>query len=69
MSRKAKNWTTLRKLRPGALFITDDGTQAVKTEYSNGNGPDSQCQCVLLSSGEYADFPEKNDTRVRRIIV
>jgi hypothetical protein len=61
--------TTLGELRPGAVFVTKDGVLAVKSEYRYGNEPGSQCQCVLLASGEYAHFAAKNETEVREIFV
>lgn len=73
MCRRSQKWTTLDELQPGAVFITEDGIKAVKSGYYRGNEcgnePDCQWQCVLLSGGEYAHFPEKNRTRVRQIIV
>ena len=66
---KRDDWTTLGELRKGAIFETEDGIRAVKSEYHYGNEPGSQCQCVLLESGEYAHFPQKNRTRVREIIL
>lgn len=54
----------LRDLRPGAVFKTTDGIRAVKSEYRYGNEVGSQCQCVLLASGEYAHFPNGNDEEV-----
>ena len=58
-------WTTLiSQLQPGAVFKTHDGILAVKSEY---HMPNAQSECVLLASGEYAHFPEKNDTEVQEI--
>ena len=56
--------TTLEALRPGAVFMTLDGIAAVKSEYHYKSGAP---QCVLLSSGEYAHFPERGATVVREI--
>lgn len=61
------SWTTLGELPPGSIFETKEGIKAVKSEYYYSNEPYSQCQCVLLESGEYAHFPEKNKTAVRKI--
>ncbi len=58
---------TLDELPEGSLFETLDGVLAVKSEYKYSNGRDSQWQCVLLASGEYAHFEEKNRTVVRPI--
>ncbi len=60
---------TLKDLRPGAVFVTRNGTYAVKSEYYYDNGPQSQYQCVLLASGEYAHFPDGNRTLVREVKV
>ena len=46
-------WTSIGRLRNGAIFETRDGIRAVKSEYHYPNGG---CECVLLSSGEYAHF-------------
>lgn len=67
MSSGSDSWTTLEELRQGAIFVTTGGIRAVKTEYKYGNEPDSQWQCVLLESGEYAHFPDGNDTKVKEI--
>lgn len=61
------DWTTLEELPEGALFETEDGVRAAKSEYRYGNEPGSQCQCVLLASGEYAHFPERDLEKVREI--
>ena len=55
----------LGDIPPGSLFETMDGIKAVKSEYYYGNDAASQCQCVLLASGEYAHFKDKNDEKVR----
>lgn len=47
--------TTLVELRKGALFVTEDGTYAVKTKYRYDEEP-YQYQCILLESGQYAHF-------------
>lgn len=60
-------WTTLEGLREGALFETRNGVRAVKSQYhytSNGAS-----QCVLLTCGGYAHFPERGKTEVREIIL
>lgn len=58
--------TTLWELRKGAIFVTEDGAYAVKSEYRN---PDGQCQCILLASGEYAHFKDGNHTIVFEVIL
>lgn len=68
MCLRAKEWTTLDKLRPGAVFTTEDRVKAVKSEYKYGDGT-TQWECILLASGEFAHFPKKNQTKVRQIIV
>ena len=60
-----KGFVRLRNLRNGAIFETKDGTKAVKSEYHYDNG--SQCQCVLLESGEYAHFNDADETWVKEI--
>jgi hypothetical protein len=50
----------IQNLRDGALFETDDGVRAVKSEYGHWQQPD----CILLQSGEYAHFPESGATLV-----
>ncbi len=62
-------WTTLGELRYGALFVTQEGTMAVKSEYRYSNDPQAQCLCILLESGEYAHFVDGNKTLVREIVV
>lgn len=61
-------WVTLGNLRKGAIFETQKGVRAVKSEYRYPNGG---CECVLLASGEYAHFGEPgenhNDVLVREI--
>lgn len=52
---------TLEELREGALFITKDGTLAVKSQYRMSN---NQCECILLSSGSYAHFERRNSEPV-----
>lgn len=68
MCKRSSKWTTLENLRPGAVFTTRDRIKAVKSEYHYGNAG-SQWECILLASGEFADFPDKNATEVRQIIV
>jgi hypothetical protein len=67
-------WTTLGELPPGTVFETMDGIRAVKSEYyydppRGANPLPTQCECVLLASGEYAHFPNKNSTSVRKVHV
>lgn len=59
---------TLEELRPGAIFVTRNGTYAVKSEYRYSSD-NRDCQCILLDSGEYAHFPEGNKTMVREVQV
>ncbi len=67
MCQRSCEWTTLDELRPGAVFITRDGIKAVKSKYTYSNG--AQWECILLAGGEFAYFPEENQTQVRQIIV
>ncbi|BCL83132.1 hypothetical protein ccbrp13_55970 [Ktedonobacteria bacterium brp13] len=60
---------TLLELRPGAVFVTDDGVYAVKSEYRYSSHPTAQCECILLDSGEYAHFTNGNQTMVREVQV
>lgn len=62
-----RKWIRLKDLRPGAIFKTETGTKAVKSEYMYSNKADSQCQCILLKSGEYGHFIFKNETWVKEI--
>jgi hypothetical protein len=59
----------LRDLRPGAVFVTREGIYAVKSEYYYTGDSESQCECVLLASGEYAHFRDGNETLVREVSV
>jgi hypothetical protein len=68
---------TLGELRKGAVFATENGVYAVKSEYHNdgpidpvadSEGVNLQCQCILLSSGEFADFKQGNATVVYEMI-
>lgn len=61
-------WTTLEKLRKGALFQTKDGIVAVKSEYRYSN-ENLECECVLVASGEYTHFPNGNHEKVREIVL
>jgi len=63
----AYEWVTLEDLRTGAIFVTKDGIYAVKSEYYYSGEVISQSQCILLASGEFAHFPEKNKTLVREV--
>ncbi len=68
MAKPAKRWTTLRELRPGAVFETREGIKAVKSEYRCSH-QNLQFLCILLESGKYVHFPIKNATEVRQIFV
>lgn len=53
----------LKNLREGAIFVTEDGHYAIKSEYHHpyrNDGKDPRCLCILLESGEYA-APENDD--------
>lgn len=60
--------TTVERLSPGAVFATEYGVYAVKSEYRYGEEP-YQCQCVLLASGEYAHFKNGDQTIVYEVIL
>jgi hypothetical protein len=66
MSELKKGWVRLYNLRDGAIFENKDGIRAVKSEYSYSN-ENLQPQCILLASGEFAHFPDKENTWVREI--
>lgn len=68
MCKRSSEWLTLDELRPGAVFETRDHVKAVKSEYKYGDSS-TQWECILIASGEFAHFPEKNQTQVRQIIV
>lgn len=60
-------WVPLYELRPGAIFTTEDGIRAVKSEYRT----DGKIDCYLLASGEYAHFainPDVHNTTLVREI-
>lgn len=61
-----KVWRRLRNLPSGTLFATKDGILAVKSEYFYSND-NPQPQCILLASGEYAHFADKEQTWVSEI--
>lgn len=58
-------WVTLDELPPGRIFQTREGIAAIKTDEKYA-GEGSQWKCVLLASGEYAHFEEKNETEVQQ---
>lgn len=62
-------WVQLADLDKGAIFETRDGVRAVKSEYYYSNKPSAQCECILLTSGEYAHFKAGNAEPVREIAV
>jgi hypothetical protein len=64
-----EEWVMLKDLRPGAVFVTREGIYAVKSEYFYAGDSGSQCECVLLASGEYAHFRDGNETLVREVSV
>ena len=55
-------WGRLGDLPPGLIFATKNGVLAVKSEYHYSST--GHCMCVLLQSGEYAHFPEGDETLV-----
>lgn len=54
----------LKDLRAGAICVTRNGAYAVKTEYHHLNGV---CMCILLASGECAEFAGGNLEMVREV--
>lgn len=64
---RVRQWVELRNLRCGAIFETKSGIRAVKSEYHYSDV--TQCECVLLESGEYAHFPLRNREPVREIVL
>ena len=62
-------WRKLGDVEPGSVFVTHDGVLAVKSEYYYSGSADSQCECVLLASGEYAHFSGGNGEMVRVVDV
>lgn len=62
-----EDWVELGNLREGAVFETEGGNRAVKSEYMYSNNPNAQCLCVLLESGEYAHFDKANKELVREV--
>lgn len=61
-------WIRLRDLRPGAIFETETGVMAVKSEYVRAGG---MVEATLLATGEYANFgagsAEHNGILVREL--
>ena len=46
--------TLIHNLPPGAVFKTDDGVQAVKSEYKlRPNEPGGPTMCIIIGSGEF----------------
>ncbi len=60
-------WQTLDALRPGAVFVTEGGILAMKTEYHTFESG-TQWNCYLLASGESAHFPNQDTELVREIV-
>lgn len=59
-------WQTLDALRPGAVFVTEGGILAMKTEYHTFDGG-TQWNCYLLESGESAHFANRDTELVCEI--
>lgn len=66
-----EGYLELRDLRKGAIFETKSGVRAVKSEYFyDSEWPhkkETQYLCVLLTSGEYAHFPNGNNELVKAL--
>jgi len=58
---------TLNDLRPGAIFVTDDGTYAVKVAHHRYLNEQQQFLCVSLSDGSFVHFPDGNSTLVEEV--
>lgn len=69
-----EEWVRLDELQAGAIFETQDGARAVKSEYRHSfvackaTGK-PVCLCILLGSGEYGFFKDGNATMVREIAI
>jgi hypothetical protein len=57
------DWITLKEIRPGMLFITNNGFEAIKSSKPTMSG---DCQCLLLLDGRMTAFRE--DTLVKEIM-
>jgi len=64
-----KGFVRLRNLREGAVFENLEGIRAVKSEYKYSNEPFSQSLCVLLASGEFAHFENKDEEWVKEVVI
>lgn len=54
VARLTRARTLIHNLPPGAVFKTDDGVQAVKSEYKlRPNEPGSPTMCIIIGSGEF----------------
>lgn len=61
-------WLALRDLPPGAIFETEAGTQAVKSEYRlQPEDPASPALCIIIGSGEFFHGDYGDDTVVCQI--
>lgn len=62
-------WIRLEDLRPGAIFRTKGGVEAVKTAaYLLGNADrDAQAECISLKDGEIVLFRNSDDILVQEI--
>jgi hypothetical protein len=61
-------WAAIRDIPPGAMFETEEGTQAVKSEYLlQPDDPASYALCVIIGSGEFFHGQYGDDTVVCRI--
>lgn len=63
------DWTLLQDLRPGAIFETRAGVQAVKTDSGIGGGDQWRTRCVLLASGGFTTDLFQESTEVREIVM
>lgn len=55
----------IRELPAGSVFETDDGAQAVKSEYKlRPNEPDGPTMCIIIGSGEFFHSDKGDDELV-----
>lgn len=61
-------WLALRDLPVGAVFETEEGVHAVKSEYLlRPDEPDSPAMCIIIGSGEFFHGQYGDDTVVCQI--
>lgn len=63
-ARDGSTWVPLSELRPGAVFETRGDVLAAKSACYYDNGA---CKCILLASGEWAQFHNATLVRERKV--